>query len=153
MARQPSLDRTRRSVTFVILEDNPDHGESLQRKLESNFPGCQILPFDNVKQFVAHLDEMQAPPDVFILDMMVRYTDADDTSPVGGGPEEDFFEAGERVYQLLNKRGLASRAIIHSVVDLDSLREKSPELVQCFVQKDEDEIHLVDAINNLLLRG
>jgi DNA-binding NarL/FixJ family response regulator len=151
MAISQKRTRTAKPPRFLLLEDNWQHAETLKVWLEAEFLGADVRVMDTAKEFQHGLDAIAAdPPDVIILDMMVRYTDADDADSITGSKDEDFFTAGARCYDLLASRNLAARAILYSVIDKDDLRKELAHLVKAHVQKREDKGDLLAKIKCLL---
>jgi hypothetical protein len=148
---------------FVLLEDNWQQAETINDWLERDFPGVRVQVIETVKEFLERLPEWEKnPPQAFILDMMVPYTNAEVADSL---PEEelapyrnnqvdsklDFFKAGARCYQELQKRNMAQRAIIYSVTDKVDLQQANlGELIEIHLQKGEDKNELSDAIRRRL---
>jgi DNA-binding NarL/FixJ family response regulator len=151
MAQSKRTD-SRRPPRFLLLEDNWDHAETLAEWLRGKFAGAEVQVMQTAREFEEGFDEMlRDPPDVIILDMMVRYTDPDNADSIKGSEEEDFFTAGARCYDQLAERNLAGRTILYSVIDEDGLRKAHLEhLVKVHVQKRPEKDDLLRAIRLLL---
>ncbi len=152
MTRKITSVRPAKSLRFLVLDDNWTHAELMTMWLQREFPNAVITVIETAKQFMRNLNNVEKdPPDVFILDMMVRYTDVGDPDPVTNGSEEDFFQAGARCYDELKSKGLANRVIIYSVIEAENLRAANlSELISIFVQKGEDKSALLDAIRRIV---
>lgn len=141
----------RRELRFVVLEDDWQQAESIKEWLESEFSDAKVSVIDTAKKFQRMLpDFKKTPPDVFILDMMVRYTDPDDEELRTDNDQDDFLTAGARCHEELRRLGLEGRSLIYSVTDKDDLAMAKLEyLADIHIQKGGDKATLLDAIRKL----
>ena len=149
---QTTNRKTSRPLRFVLLEDDWQQAELIKNWLGDQFERSEIEIIETAKQFHARVDGFKDnSPDVFIIDMMVRFTDPDDENEASQGESVDFFRAGARCYEELRSRGLNGRAIIYSVIDNDDLQKANLNyLANIHIQKEEDKTELYNAICKLI---
>ena len=111
-------------MRVILLEDDWNQVNDITEELEDAFPGIQVQTFKTIKAFESWLPSIDKknPPDVFILDMMVRYQDPEKGMTLESGLGKDFFTAGFECFKALSDFGLSDRAIIHTIATEDDLK-------------------------------
>ena len=140
---------TRQPTRFLVIEDNWDHADTLKEWLEIQFRGAAVRVMATEKEFQEGIDAIvQDPPDVIILDLMVKYTTVDDTVPLPTEvTAEGMFTAGAHCYDQLARHNLDDRVILYSLIGEDGLRKEQLEyLLKVHVQKRPDKDNLMRAI-------
>jgi CheY-like chemotaxis protein len=92
---------------IVVVEDDYLQANLISAKLEQSFPVARIERISTELGFRCSLDDMaKDPPDVVIIDIMLRWTDPapDLQTPPADVREEGFFRAGFRCERLLSER-------------------------------------------------
>ena len=117
-----------RPKRIVLVEDDHIQAESFVDALTRNYRGVTIQIIATEQEFVSRLDDLvKKPPDLFIIDVMVRGTD-----PLPGGeyiPEEakgSFFRAGIRCENKLRKKKCKTPVILYTVLERQDLAEDLP---------------------------
>lgn len=94
-------------MRILLVEDDPLQAESILASLKAHFAEIGIHHLSTEQEFRAKLDEIAAsPPDLVILDVMLRWTDP---SPEMEVPPEEVrrekhYRAGLRCQRLLSER-------------------------------------------------
>lgn len=94
-------------MRILLVEDDPLQAESILASLKAHFAGMGIKHLSTEQEFRAKLDEIAAsPPDLVILDVMLRWTDP---SPGLEVPPEEVrrerhYRAGLRCQRLLSQK-------------------------------------------------
>ena len=89
---------------FVIVEDDVSQLRSIAEGITAAFPGAYVILFDCEGAFHQHFDAIVAsPPDVFIIDMIVRWSDLPVSSPLAKAPSGlSSYRAGRRIYEMIS---------------------------------------------------
>ncbi|MFN7961901.1 MAG: hypothetical protein U0002_11570 [Thermoanaerobaculia bacterium] len=145
-------------MRVVLVEDDYPQGMATREEIFSLFPQAQILWIKSESAFRLALSDLAAePPDLFILDVMVRWAGTE--RPIPEPPmeikREGFFRAGLRCQRLLaaEPRLRSVPVLLLSVLeerDLSlSLRQLDPAIPTVrFLQKGRESV--VEAIEKIL---
>lgn len=109
----------------VLLEDHHIQAESFVKTLHEKYPGVRLDVLNTEKEFVDRLDNYLAnPPDLFILDVMARWTDPspDDAEVPEDVQNEGFWLAGVRCERRLRARQCNVPAVLYTVLVEDDLK-------------------------------
>jgi CheY-like chemotaxis protein len=110
-------------MQIVLVEDDYTQGELIARELRAEFPSAVVTLIKTEKAFRLALEEIATdPPDVFVIDIMLRWTDPNrDHEPAPPDVKEGkFHRAGFRCQKLL-ERGEGTKklpVILYSMVEL-----------------------------------
>jgi DNA-binding response OmpR family regulator len=143
-------------MKIISLEDDEPFWDLLKDELETKFPNVSLQWIRTEADFYDRIGDFVAnPPDLFILDVMVKWAD-----PVPEMPEppenverEKYYRAGLRCRKrLLERPATASVPVILLTVleqvDMDKVAEDIPAGT-VFVAKSSDFRELIDAIKKL----
>ncbi len=141
-------------MKILLLEDDHLQADSLCDQLERGFPNAVIDHVQSEQEFRSRIPTLEkSPPDVAILDVMVRWTDPQpDMEP----PPEDVatgghYRAGLRCHELLRKANAQVPVVLYSVLDPadykpDMIDDAGPVVT---LGKDTDAKRLIRVIRGL----
>src|SRR5437763_8333735 len=107
-------------MRLVLLEDDSSQSAWLKQQIESMPSSPTIDCLTSESEFRAQIDAYcTAPPDLFVLDVMVRWTKP---APVMAEPPDDaktngYFRAGFRCAKLLRDAGVSSPIIFYTILE------------------------------------
>ena len=112
-------------MKIVSLEDDEPFWDLMQDALKRAFPDAELLWINCESDFYARLDEFdKAPPDVFLLDIMVKWAPPSENIPTP--PEEvkreNYYRAGLRCRSLLLQKPRDCRRARDSVYGTGGIR-------------------------------
>ena len=149
-----------KTVKILIVEDDPLQVDLVCPALVQAFQKSEIKNITTEHEFRARLDEISNdPPDVVVMDVMLRWTDPAPDMPVW--PDEVALEghyfAGIRCSRLLaeNTKTRHIPVILYTVLaeqDLDDFlrRSRHPQSTVCFLQKNGEAEPLIQKIRELV---
>lgn len=147
-------------MDILIVEDDAFQAETIEAKLNQEFPGAEIQKISTERQFHLSLDSIvQNPPSVVVLDVMLRWTDPAPNleTPPDDVRREGFFRAGLRCQKLLAQHETTSGVpvILYTVLDRNELDRElkglPPNVVH--LRKESDLSPLVQTIREMTWRG
>lgn len=136
-------------MEVVILEDNRLQAEYLVENLEKIGVNPRLI--ETEFEFREQLESFVAsPPEVFILDAMVRWTNPSRNMPL---PPKDvisnnYHRAGVRLLELIRDAGVQSDVILYTVLAKEDLNISELENVY-YVAKDADPSGMLSILKNL----
>ena len=134
-------------MRILVLEDDPLYEKSLRQQLEEGIPNVEIRVLHTESEFYNWTDDPASrPPDVFVLDVMVRWTDSAEEMPAPPlvVRQARFFEAGLRCEERLRNRPrmAAIPVVLFTVLDRSDLENRMRAIQSArklrYVRKDED---------------
>jgi DNA-binding NarL/FixJ family response regulator len=144
---------------LVLLEDDPVQSELLVEELTAEFPEASIMLITSESEFQSRIDEFtNSPPDVFILDVMVRWTkpspnlDSNSENRKSNG----YYRAGIDCAKLLRTSGINTPIILYTILENNDIRAdiKSLEDSQIkdvrYVRKESDPFDLMKRIRSVV---
>jgi CheY-like chemotaxis protein len=139
-------------MRILLVEDDWIQEESIRDEIHVAFPGSTVESFCTELEFRENLERLRAePPDLIILDMMIRWTDPSpelDESPVQFDPHL----AGLRCKQLLNEFCKDVPIVFHTILTIEDVNKEQGfgnEKKERFVMKTGNSIQLIKAIHDL----
>lgn len=144
-------------MKFLIVEDDYLQADTLEDVLLERYPGAEVDRIRTEHQFMGRIDELRKkPPDIALLDIMVRWTDPTDNMPDPPSEVEEggYFGAGIRCMKKL--RSVEETAdmpiILYTVLQDSDMEELNIEETgrTRHVTKDSDTDELFEAIDELL---
>ncbi len=141
---------------IVLVEDDHLQAEWVESCLEAAFRGVKVKKISTESEFYLQLDEISdARPDVFIIDVMLRWADPSPTmqEPPKEVKENGFYRAGLRCKEkiLENEKARNIPIILYTVLeelDLEkALQDKSPNVA--YLRKDSDSEPLIKMIRQV----
>ena len=149
-------------MKILIVEDDYLQACWLKGVLEEHLPGVEVRLIPTELKFREAMESLRSqPPDLVILDVMLRWTDpAPDMVPAPSDVRESgFFRAGFRCERLLRQypETEETSVILYTVLeegdiqqtdigfDLERLHAKTR-----YINKDSDPSHLLDAVKEVL---
>jgi hypothetical protein len=143
-------------MNIFSLEDDESFWNLLKETLESEFRNIHLSWIHTESEFYHHIpDFIKAPPDLFLLDVMVKWADSSEKMPAP--PEEvareKYFRAGLRCRKLLleHQRTASIPVILYTVleqVDMDHVTTNLPKNTW-FAAKTADFRNLIPIIKQL----
>lgn len=141
-----------KGVRIVVVEDDPLYADSLEQLLARAFPGAAIERVRTEHEFTTRIDDYRAaPPSVFVIDVMLRWTDPapEMPEPPDEVKRQGFYKAGLRC-----QARLASQAetrdvpvVFHSVLERGDLGGILDDILHVtFVAKGSDGEELLRAV-------
>ncbi len=140
-------------MNVVLVEDDHTQAEWIKTTLATSFDGAELQVVKTESDFLAFLDSMSQPPDLFIVDEMLRWADPPSMNdppaerPRAPGPPQ---RAGVRILELLTK-GEATASIpiiLYTVLDEMDVRFLGIPASVVHVMKSSDAKSLVDAVRH-----
>jgi CheY-like chemotaxis protein len=115
-------------MNILIVEDDYFQATSIRESLEEAFPGVEISLIKTESSFRSGLESItNNPPDVVIMDMMVRWADPSPDPPhiPHEVRAEGFYRAGLRCQKLLEQNEATAKIpiIVYSVLGREDLHE------------------------------
>jgi len=137
-------------MQFVLLEDDPGQSDWLIDDLRSRSPKVDIQLLTSEHEFRSALDSFRgSQPDLFILDVMVRWTKPEPNMelPSADAGKEKYFRAGVRCAELLRREGFSTPIILYTILenvdiheDLERLRAASDNIVYIRKESTSEEL-------------
>lgn len=146
-------------MKFVVLEDNRFQADAVADAIIHEFGVCQadIDVIRTEHEFRSRIDQIIADkPTVFILDMLVRWTDPAPEMPDRPQEvkEEGFYLAGLRCAKLLREKSSDTPVILHTVIERAELSlVMGAEAPAHIVQKDPTLRPLLDTLQTIVFGG
>lgn len=149
-------------MKIVVLEDDADQSEWLLEQLKLEFPKVEIELKKSELAFSEAIENFkQSPPDLFILDVMVRWTtpSKDQVPPPADVERDHYYRAGIRCLKRLYDAGINTPTILYTILEKDDFSqewstvqetEEYKEIV--YIRKDTDLGSLVAHVRRLLQR-
>lgn len=116
-------------MKILLVEDDHLQVEFLRRELQNSFSEALIRVVSTESEFRSRFEEIsQSPPDVIVLDVMVRW--ADPSSNIKERPEEvvrdGFYTAGLRCEELLARNPQTNNipVILYTVLEPTDLHDE-----------------------------
>jgi len=143
-------------MNILLVEDDHLQHEPLMKNLSSSFRDINIKLIETESDFRISIPELEsAPPDLILMDIMLRWTDPAPNMP--DMPEdverENFYTAGFRCQKILseNKKTMKIPIILYSVLDQADLEDKLKNLPKnvSFITKDIDVTQLFNEIRRV----
>lgn len=116
-------------MNILLVEDDHLQSQFITEALGSEIPSGRIQVIDTEREFRARLEDISNnPPDVIILDVMLRWTDPsrDREAAPTDVREGKFHRAGFRCQKLL-ERGERTKKIPTILISAVDLKEFAPE--------------------------
>jgi DNA-binding NarL/FixJ family response regulator len=135
----------------VLVEDDHIQAESFKDALMDKYKKIRVDAIPTEHEFERRLDDfVKRPPDVFVIDVMVRGTDpSPDGEYVPQEQKGSFFRAGMRCENKLRQRKSKTPVILYTVLQKEDLAEDLPSNPRTrLVTKDADFSGLYAAIEN-----
>jgi hypothetical protein len=139
-------------VRIVLLEDDYLWVQDTISLLRKDLRQTEFVTIRTEYEFRTRIKELIAwKPDLFILDMMVRWTDPRPKMPMPPKEigDEGHYKAGLRCARLLRAEGYKTRLIFLTVLDRDDLHLHEDLGVVC-VTKTSELSGLVSAIKTVV---
>lgn len=143
-------------MKILVVEDDHLQAEWIINNLEKAFSGATINRISTESEFYLKIDHViKDPPDVIIIDVMLRWTDPGPDMPIP--PEEvrmsGFYRAGFRCKSLLANNDITKDIplILYTVLEYLDLQRDLQDLPEkaVYLAKDSDSTHLVDKIREV----
>jgi CheY-like chemotaxis protein len=151
---------TSMAVKILIVEDDPLQVDLIFPSLVKAFHRGEIKNISTEHEFRARLDEISNdPPDVVVMDVMLRWTDPAPDMPVWPDDVrlEGHYLAGIRCSRLLAENNITRHipVILYTVLTEKDLehhlgRSRDPQSTVCFLQKNGDAEPLIQKIRELI---
>ena len=143
-------------MIIICVEDDHLQFDSISKKIRQAFPGVTIEGIKTEKDFRDKMaDFARKPPDVFIIDVMLRWTDPSPKMELA--PKEvaegGFFKAGLRCLQRLVSQEETKNipVIFYTVLEKNNLEEDLKHIYGKFdfLEKDSDLSSLIQLIRKI----
>lgn len=139
---------------LVIVEDDPQYAESIKDTLTRAFPGATTECVRTEHEFLSRLDDYRThPPQAFIVDVMLRWTDPAPAMPVPPPEvqEQGFYRAGFRCQRALadDPRTRDVPVIFHTILEESDIDDSLPKHVK-YAPKGSDGEELVRQIRSAI---
>ena len=138
-------------MRIAVVEDDWSDYSDIREMLDAAYVALEIISIGTESAFLKALPVLCAsPPDLIILDVMIRFGEDINGEPVGP-PFRSGFRLLRRIRQSPSLAG--TPVIIHTALDRDDVREELKDLPeQCvFVRKTAPPAELVAKIQALLV--
>lgn len=114
-------------MTIVLVEDDFDQADEIVEWLSDEFPAAVVERIATESEFHARIGDLAAQrPDLFIIDVMLRWTDPSPTmtDPPDEVREQGSYRAGFRCVKLIlaDSKLRDVPTIIFSMLDVDDVR-------------------------------
>jgi DNA-binding NarL/FixJ family response regulator len=143
-------------MRIVSLEDDEPFWDLLQEALTEAFPGADLVWVRTESEFRQNVKKFAAkPPDIFLLDVMVKWADAaeDMPKPPAEVVKDGYFRAGLRCHKLLLENTITRSVpvVLFTVLERSDVEKVKSELPagSAFVGKSGDFRELIRTINAL----
>jgi len=144
-------------MRLLIVEDDYLQADRLRGVLRDHYPGAEVNRIRTEHEFMERMGELRKnPPDIALLDIMVRWTDPADNMPEPPAEveEEGYHLAGIRCMKRLRETEETAGVpiILYTVLqdtDMDELNFEHSERIR-HVTKDSDSDELFEAIDEML---
>ncbi|HYH86171.1 MAG TPA: hypothetical protein VEX60_12010 [Pyrinomonadaceae bacterium] len=144
---------------IVLVEDDHLQAEWVESCFGAAFHGVKVERISTESEFYSRLDGiMDARPDVFIIDVMLRWADPGPTmqEPPNEVRENGFYRAGLRCKEkiLENEKARSIPIILYTVLeelDLEKALQNNPPSVT-YLRKDSDSEPLIKMIREVTQR-
>lgn len=144
-------------MRIVLLENDHHQAEQIERDIRASFPQTDVAIERIATEcaFRQRLEEIaQKPPDVVILDVMVRWADSQPNIPEVPleVATEGHYRAGLRCARLLSKRSPGIPIILYSVLEKTDLQQDLASLTPnvTYIPKQAVELLLNQKLHQLL---
>lgn len=144
-------------MRVVVVEDDSLQAESIAEALQRSFRDLRTELISTECEFRARVDALRSdPPDVFLMDVMLRWTDPtpDRLPPPTDVEQEGFFRGGLRCLQMILDAPEMNKipVVVYSVLDREDVAREISAMPRhvLFLRKDSDERRLVMEIRSLL---
>jgi DNA-binding response OmpR family regulator len=143
-------------MRIVSLEDDEPFWDLMKDALVDAFPGIELSWIRTESEFRERLEKFAAaPPDLFILDVMVKWADPAENMPLPTEDvrEEKYYRAGLRCRKRLAQNSATSSVpvILFTVLEAADISKLPQGAI--FVGKSGDFRELITAISNLMSRS
>jgi CheY-like chemotaxis protein len=142
---------------ILVVEDDSIQANLICSQLNRAFPDCRIRRIETEHEFRSHLvDIPQDPPDVIVLDIMLRWTDPAPDMPLW--PEDVEAEgpnrAGFRCKEILARDVITKNipVILYTVLEREDIAHEFARLLVGdinYVRKDDEFESLIREIRRL----
>jgi DNA-binding NarL/FixJ family response regulator len=138
-------------MRILLVEDDWVQEESMREAIHDAFPNASIESLCTELEFRNELDRIVAdPPDLVILDIMIRWTDPSPDLDESVLPLElSRQDAGLRCHQLLAERSPHTRTLLYSILDKEDIGREFPSNVD-YLQKGDGLDRLINKIARML---
>jgi CheY-like chemotaxis protein len=138
-------------MKIVVVEDDPLEADLIRKGLEQAFPDLAIDRISTESEFQFRLDSLtKEPPDVFIVDMMLRWAEPSENMPEPPTEvrDEGFWRAGLRCQRMLASREetQAIPVILYTVLEKSDIDFEGPSRNVIHLRKDSDQTALIRLI-------
>lgn len=140
-------------MKILIVEDDHSEAEYLTSTLAKEFTGVEITVIRTESAFRKSLpDLIVTPPNVIVLDMLLRWSDFSEDVPAEVPTEHDYFRAGLRCQELLasNQRTADIPIIFYSVVERSDLPSFQLPKNAFYCSKSAESFDLVRKVRSSL---
>jgi CheY-like chemotaxis protein len=145
-------------MKILIVEDDHLQADWIHQSLANKFPRAEIERISTELEFRSRVDNgnlAENPPDVIIMDVMLRWTDPgpDLKPPPSDVREEGFFNAGLRCERLLAQEERTSHipVILYTVLERTDLKQDPEKLRRNvhYLPKESNPEPLIQLIRDL----
>jgi CheY-like chemotaxis protein len=143
-------------MRILVVEDDHHQAYWIGTSLLEGLPGAQIRRISTELGFRSRLaDIADDPPDVIIMDIMLRWTDPspDLQEPPADVRKDGFYAAGLRCERLLaeNERTSGIPVIFYTVLEESDVHQKQPTLRENvhYLPKESDPKPLIDKVREV----
>jgi DNA-binding NarL/FixJ family response regulator len=143
-------------MKILLVEDDHLQEEAILASIRKEFPGVAIETICTELEFRQRLDALVAsPPDLVILDVMIRWTDPGPDLALNPPPwdvEGRYYQAGLRCEQLLRASAPGVPVVLYTILDKKDLERAvpSPPGRVCYLAKGADPKPLLEKIHRLM---
>jgi hypothetical protein len=143
---------------IIHVEDDHLQADLLHLTLKSEFPGINVERISTELDFYNRLESLEQVPDVFIIDVMLRWTNPsiDMQSPPQDVAQEGFYRAGLRCGRKIAAHEIARHVpvIFYSVLERTDLEQelKSVPGNITYLTKESNLEEIIQEIRNLNVR-
>ena len=144
-------------MKIVLLEDDYLQSDLIISEIQASLKNVRITLIDTEFSFLSSFSDFEKDlPDVFLLDIMIRWADTSPNIPPAPQEvkEEGFFTAGFRCQRTLTQNSKLKDIpiIFYSVLDKIDLEDKLKNMPKTVshVSKEKDISYLVDHMKRIL---
>jgi DNA-binding NarL/FixJ family response regulator len=140
-------------MRILIVEDDHLQLEDIRAALGARYPQAEISEIRTEQEFRDKVDEIVAkPPDVVILDAMIRLTRRQRSQPTQ--VDEDSQNAGFRCVRLLSERNARIPVILVTMLDRKDLVGDAPDRDRLVIlEKEASFANLIRQIDQFVPAG